>query len=172
MGIQIGDINLFKSGQILSMKALVSNVQPKKDVIKKATKQVISLQECQLSDTTGSIKLTLWEDFVNKCETGKTYNFANLGLKNDLGQKSHTTTQNGCTISETEPFPGLEAPKELPTNTSQSRMEIFAVSQISSYNACSICAKKVQDHPTQQSLVKCATCQLTMKKQKCNPVLC
>ncbi|KXJ28685.1 hypothetical protein AC249_AIPGENE19388 [Exaiptasia diaphana] len=99
-------IGVAGTGKSYLINALRSLLQNKFSVT--ATK-VVSMQECQLSDTTGSIKLTLWEDFVNKCESGKTYNFANLRLKNEFGQKSLSTTQNGCTMSETEPIPDLES---------------------------------------------------------------
>ncbi|XP_028514271.1 uncharacterized protein LOC114574147 [Exaiptasia diaphana] len=170
--VQIGNLNMFRASQLLSITALVSNIQPKKDVTKKSNKQIVSLQECQLTDPTGNIKLVLWEEFVDRCESGKTYIFHNLQLKTDYSQKSLSTSLHGCTITETTPFPDLIAPQELPSTTTSNQVQVYGVSQITSYTACSTCLKKVQEHPTNNSLVKCTTCRLTLNKKRCLTQYC
>lgn len=170
--VKIGNLNMFRPGQVLSITAMVTNIQPKKEVTKKTTKQIISLQECQLTDPTGSIKLVMWEDFVQKCENGKTYKFKNIRLKAESGQKSLSTTQIDCHITETTPFPNLQAPEELPSTTTTNKMEIYGVSQITSYSACSTCLKKIQHHPQNPNLVKCQTCKLTFNKKRCVTQYC
>ena len=55
---------MLKRCQLLTVTALVSNLEPAKEVVKRATNEKITVTECQLTDPTGTIKLVLWEEFV------------------------------------------------------------------------------------------------------------
>lgn len=164
--VKIGSLNMFRSGQLLSITAMVTNRQPAKEVTIKATNKTVSLQECLLTDPSGSIKLVLWENFVQKCQSGNTYRFDNLRLKSDNSQKSLSTSQSNCNITDAPPFPNLKAPEELPSNTTTVKVEIHGYSQISSYTACDSCNKKVEIHPQNPNLVKCPSCKITFHKKK------
>ena len=55
---------MLKRCQLLTVTALVSNLEPAKEVVKRATNEKITVTECQLTDPTGTIELVLWEEFV------------------------------------------------------------------------------------------------------------
>ena len=164
--VQIGNLNMFRAGQLLSLTAMVTNIQPAKDVTIKATNKTVLLQECLLTDPSGSIKLVVWENFVNKCKSGNTYKFDNLRLKSDNAQKSLSTSQSNCNIKDAPPFPDLQAPDELPSNTTTVKVEIHGYSQVSAYSACDSCNKRVEEHPQKPNLVKCPSCKITFNKKR------
>lgn len=73
---------MLKGGQLLTVTALVSNVEPAKEVVKRTTNE-ITVTEWQLTDPTGTIKLVLWEEFVKQVSNGDTCKFENVRLKTD-----------------------------------------------------------------------------------------
>ena len=59
-----------QAGQLLSVSALVTNLSAITVVKKRNTGENLTVRECQLTDPTGSIKLVLWQSFVEKVEEG------------------------------------------------------------------------------------------------------
>lgn len=80
--VTTGSLNMLKGGQLLTVTALVSNVEPAKEVVKRTTNE-ITVTEWQLTDPTGTIKLVLWEEFVKQVSNGDTCKFENVRLKTD-----------------------------------------------------------------------------------------
>lgn len=62
--------------------------------------------ECFLSDPSGTIKLTLWEDKINDVKEGKTYTFHNVRVIKEYKSDKLAlgTTMHDCTVSEAEDF--------------------------------------------------------------------
>ena len=53
--VTIGSLNMLTGGQLLTVTALVSNAEPAKEVVKRATNEKITVTECQLTDPTGTV---------------------------------------------------------------------------------------------------------------------
>ena len=164
--VTIGSLNMLTGGQLLTVTALVRNVEPAKEVVKRATNEKITVTECQLTDPTGTIKLVLWKEFVKQVSNGDTCKFENVRLKTDNGKLSLSTTQAGCTIQNCIPFDNLQPPEELPSTIVTHDMSIFGITQLSSYNICCNCSKKIIVNQA-KPVVKCQTCSIRVNKNKC-----
>ena len=62
--------------------------------------------DCSLTDPSGIIKLTLWEDFINDVQEGKTYTFHSVRVIKEYKSDKLAlgTTLQDCTMSESEDF--------------------------------------------------------------------
>ena len=161
-----GSLKDLKAGQLLTLTAMASNLGTIKEVNKRTAGDEITVRECQITDPTGSVKLVLWASFADNIVDGQTYKFSNLRLKSKNGKVSLGTTHPGCSIESCDPFPNLEPPKELPSTIKTEQLEVHGVSKVASYNVCPTCTKKVLII-SQENMVKCQTCGITVHKSKC-----
>ena len=76
----IGGLYNVAAEQLVSLKAFVAEISPVKRI---TTRNGSSLrkQEVYITDTGSSIKLVLWEDYVDSLERNKTYKFQDLRQK-------------------------------------------------------------------------------------------
>lgn len=162
----IGSLKDVQAGQLLSVSALVTNLSAITVVKKRNTGENLTVRECQLTDPTGSIKLVLWQSFVEKVEEGQTYKLTNLRLKTENSKASLVTTQSGCAIDKCEEFPNLNPPKQLPSTKKTERLEMLGTTNVSSYQVCTNCNKKVTLDAAKKT-VKCSKCNITVNKRKC-----
>ena len=110
----IGSLKDLQPGQLLTVSGMVSNLTDSK-VVKTKAKRDISVRECQLTDPTSSVKLVMWDSFVDKVQEGKTYVFNNLRLKREGAILSLVTSQSGCSIEQCNNFPNITPPDPLPS---------------------------------------------------------
>ena len=61
----IGSLKDLQPGQLLTVSGMASNLTDSK-IVKKRASRHISVRECQLTDPTGSVKLVMWDSFVDK----------------------------------------------------------------------------------------------------------
>lgn len=66
-------------GQEITLKAKVAHIYPAKAV----GKDNAMMQNAVVIDPTGTIKLTLWENYTNTVNQGSTYIFKNLSVRKD-----------------------------------------------------------------------------------------
>lgn len=161
----IGSLKDLQPGQLLSVSGMVSNLTDSKVVKTKASRD-ISVRECQLTDPTGSVKLVMWDSFVDKVQEGKTYVFNNVRLKRDGVILSLVTSQSGCSIEQCNDFPNITPPSPLPSTKKTDCFEVIATTTVSSYKVCTNCSKKVVLDGS-KSTVKCNFCNATMSTKKC-----
>lgn len=162
----IGNLNNLKMAQLITLVAHVNCLTSVKQVTQKSTQCKVDLRECQLTDTSGSTKLTLWGKFTTQVENGKTYEFVNLRIKSENGKVHLSTTQTGCAISPATPLANINPPNELPSSSVTEHVSIQFLTRISSYNVCVNCKKKVV-LPEKEKSVKCENCHAKMNKTKC-----
>ena len=87
--------------------------------------------EATLRDPFGSIRITLWEQYTNQVQEGKTYAFKNLKVRKNGDWHELTTARDGSTtITEVEPFKEtLATPTDIPESflISKSTAEILGI---------------------------------------------
>lgn len=110
----IGSLKDLQPGQLLTVSAMASNLTDSKIVKTKASRH-ISARECQLTDPTSSVKLVMWDSFVDKIQEGKTYVFNNVRLKREGAILSLVTSQSRCSIEQCNNFPNITPPDPLPS---------------------------------------------------------
>ena len=88
--------------QLITIKAKVTNMGATKTV--NTSNGVKRKADCYLTDPSGTIKLTLWEDFINDVQEGKTYTFHNVRVIKEYKSDKLAlgTTLQDCTLSESE----------------------------------------------------------------------
>ena len=108
--------------------------------------------EATLRDPFGSIRITLWEQYTNQVQEGKTYAFKNLKVRKNGDWHELTTARDGSTtITEVEPFKEtLATPTDIPESflISKSTAEILGIAQFSVYHSHQVCKKKLHDENT------------------------
>lgn len=161
----IGSLKDIRPNQMLSIVGLVSGITPIKQVTIRTSNLSVSVRECQITDPSGSVKLTLWEDFVSQVEEGQTYKLVNVRLKSDNGHVSLSTTKNGCSITHAEPFPNLQPPQELPSTSITQEFDVIGISTIGSYLVCPNCSKKI-NFEKEKTTTKCAHCKIISNRKK------
>ena len=121
--------------------------------------------EATLSDPFGSIKITLWEQYTNLVQEGKTYALKNPKVRKNGDWHELTTARGGSTtITEVEPLKETWAtPTDIPESfpISKSTAEILGIAQFSVYHPCQVCKKKLHDENTNN--MKSANCDLKQK---------
>ena len=133
-------------------------------------------QEAIISDTTGHIKVVLWENNVNTLEVNTAYNLKNLRVKSSNNEKYLNTPKGEEFVStETTPFdqPCVNVEEdlnEMVTATIYAR--IMGIHQASFTLSCISCNKKVVSLPEDDLLGECQNCQLTQLIESCNSQWC
>ena len=146
-------------GQEITLKAKVAHIYPAKTV----GKDNVMMQNAVVMDPTGTIKLTLWENYTNTVNQGSTYIFKNLSVRNDkFTSELYLNTLNSSTTIESAP----EFQEILPVTVLESQtvdVEIIGVQKVQSYTACFKCNKRV-DNSRHQSIIQCSSCHFKQKQ--------
>lgn len=121
------------------------------------------MQNAVVIDPTGTIKLTLWENYTNTVNQGSTYIFKNLSVRKDkFTSKLYLSTLNSSTTIESAP----EFQEILPVPVLDSQtvdIEIIGVEKVQSYTAFFKCNKRV-DNSQHHSIIECSSCHFKQKQ--------
>lgn len=136
-------------GQLINVKATVRQLSGSK-VISTTAGARLNKQEAVLADPFGSIKIILWEGFVDTIETGKTYLFKDIRLKKDNYNNVIyvNTAMTGTQITEETPFDQpLAGESDDIQLTILSTTEITAhiIATINCHRTCSSCNKAMEE---------------------------
>ena len=153
-------------GQLVTVKAKVMNLSGEK-FVKTAQYGPLRKTTGTLIDSSGSISVTFWEDFVDSVENEKTYLLTNLKTKKDgSGELCVNNPKEGFDVKEVDDFsedlPDAE-PSLLDVATKDIKISIIGVKCVNSYDTCASCGGKVE---LSGGLVKCLSCKLS---QRANP---
>ena len=162
-------INMLPSlaiGDLVTLVADVKIVQPVKTV-----KNDLKVQDLSVSDSTASVRIALWNDFVDTCEKGKTYKFVNVRL---VAEKEKTlflqsTKDDNTQIEITDKMMDAVDAVALNNNNNSKQIqgEFVGIDTIFSYKKCILCGKKVGDHVTSAKVTDCANCNKPVKLKAC-----
>lgn len=109
---------------------------------------VLSKQEVTIRDPTSSIKVILWESWVNSLQSNTTYLLQNLKVKTNKHERYlNTAKDEKCLFQEAEPFQVPLAEVDPTTETASITGKIVAVQQATNTIACITCNKNVVPFP-------------------------
>ena len=152
-------------GQHVTVKAKVTNMS------KQLKGGDLTLVNCTLLDPTASMKMVLWENFINQVENNRTYIFHNVTVRKDKYNDTIylNTAQYATEIKLTEDFTEILA-VPLTQDTTQFvsttiEAEILGITSINSYFSCFKCKKKLEQSAA-AAYLECNNCHL---KQKLKP---
>ena len=125
-----------------------------------------------LRDDTASVKLVLWEKYVETLEAKSTYDFHNLRLKVGKNERFLNTPKSG--EYKAKPSAPFEKPlaefEDISSTTASIHCKILGIQQCLKKLACISCFKKVKPDDD-NTLGDCESCKLTQVLEEC-PVLC
>ena len=109
---------------------------------------VLSKQEVTIRDPTSSIKVILWESWVNSLQSNTTYLLQNLKVKTNKHERYlNTAKDEKCFYQEAEPFQVPLAEVDPTTEAASITGKIVAVQQATNTIACITCNKNVVPFP-------------------------
>ena len=128
-----------------------------------------SKQDVYVADATGSMRLTLWQDDINKLDVNKSYLLKNVAVRSYQKVKYLSFPKEDVTIEEVSDL-GDVCDLEQETVTDPSRrelndVEVLLVLNLQSYPACITCKAKVET--TSATLGRCTKCSSMQRLNKC-----
>ena len=154
--------------QFVTVKVKVHSLDNVKKITTKLNK-TLDKQEGILLDPSGQMKILLWEDQVNSIETGETYIFKNLRVKDNQYKERYLNPPKGgnnysTTVAESyqEQLPEAEV---IPDTLLVAQGTICGVSNISKFKSCLICGNRVT--VKNNKLANCTKCRMTVKLESC-----
>ena len=145
--VNISSMEKLAAEQLISVKAQVGRLSGIK-MVQTQHQGSLKKQEAIIRDTTGYIKVVLWENNVNTLEVNTSYNLKNLRVKSSNNEKYLNTPKGEDFVStETTPFdhPCVNVEEDLNKMvTATISARIMGIHQASFTLSCISCNKKVE----------------------------
>ncbi|XP_028405250.1 uncharacterized protein LOC114531825 [Dendronephthya gigantea] len=153
--------------QVITLKAEVTHVASVKKIISQHHGQ-LQKQEVMLRDPTGTIKLVLWEQYVNTLIVNTTYILENMKLKvyNDE-RYLNTPKDEDFKHTEVEPFLQPLPEAEHVIDTPSISGKIVGIKDVTTATACTSCGKLTQPYQSSTTLGQCEACNLIQILSSC-----
>ena len=139
----IGSLKKVAPNQTVTIKGKVVSLYGRKKISGKN----LSKQEGMIADSSDTIKVVLWESFIDSVEEGKTYEFINFTYKVDKYGIYIGSSRNGSCVKEVE---GVEGPvaecvvDERELAEREIECTVLGVSDATKYYSCRNCKKKIE----------------------------
>ena len=125
-------------------------------------------QECVISDSTGTAKITAWEDNVDLFVEQNSYSITGVTVRSFKGQKFLSIPKDGFKSESIEDIGAVaQSNPELETKRTLINVQVCGVKFFDSYNGCYSYKSKV--HATSDKLGKCNRCNTIQRLDKCMP---
>ena len=159
--------------QLITVKAnVIHTYTPQQQVSNKG--QHYTMQDVIIADSTNSVKLILWEDFVGTMEKETSYLIKNVEVRKFNGQRYfNTPAREGCMLREVEPLKGPLADVNNPQllTTIDVEAKIIGVNNfLNNFFTCCGCPSSFT--PEGDEIVyNCKKCWTANKLSKCQKTL-
>ena len=154
--------------QIITLKAEVTHVASVKNIITQHHGQ-LQKQEVMLRDPTGTIKLVLWEQYVDALVVNTTYVLENLKLKvYNYERYLNTPKDEDFKHTEIEPFQQPLPEAEHVIDTRSISGKIVGIKNVATLTACTSCGKSTQPYESSTRLGQCQGCNLIQILNLCD----
>ena len=165
----ISAIHKLAPEQLITVKAEIVSVSSVKAINTQHSGK-LNKQEVIIRDTTSSVKVVLWQDYVNSLEVNKTYELQNLRIKTSGKERFLNTAKSEKFIfKETTPFqhPLVNVDEDFMKITSVTILcKVIGIQQIYQNLSCISCQKKVVTQPG-QDITQCQSCNMTQLVSSC-----
>ena len=144
---------------------LTPGQNPKKEVIKRNGEKGYVKEDCVIEDRTGSATIHIWDNLLTQLESGNTYSFQNLSVKNYSGMTllgtTPTTTFQKVDLQLTE----VKGPQLLSNTEKEIVIQEFKfVDKVNVFMTCQIkSCKKKMPHAVGSTVLKCTSCGTSQK---------
>ena len=157
--MNVSNAKLVCPGQIITIMAKVAHVHPSKRV---GVKNLL-MQNVVIVDPSGTILLTLCENYVQQVKQGNTYTFTNIHVRKDkvTSEIVVNTVESDTKIESGPPF--QEALPIIVLDSETVDVEIIGIEKVQPYLACTKCTKKIQ-HTDNRRFIECSHCHFKQKE--------
>ena len=130
----------------------------------------ITKQDVKIADSTGTVKLTLWEADIGKVTEDTTYRFSSMMVRSYQGCKYLSMPKQGGSITQCDDDIGEVADDDHDqVDITIHAAEVAAVISLESYAACIACKSKVKE--LTDKLGSCTKCDTMQCLPKCTQQL-
>ena len=145
--IAIQDLRSVTPNRIITVKGKLTKLCKAKQIPGKT----FTKQEGLVADTTGSVKIVLWETFVGTCNEGESYKFSNFVYKQDNYGTYIASTRQLCKVQKIEDI--VDAVKEsmVDLEMKEKTAKVIGVSSALKYLSCCACKKKIDSENNDMS---------------------
>ena len=168
ISITLGSLQTMKPMQKVSVVATLTygDVEPK-SVTLKTNIQTRVKEDCMLEDPTGSAVLHIWDPNISKLQSGKTYHFQQLMVRQFLGSIHLSTTMSTSFEEADQQIENVSGPTLLATPIIEMCIEeITFVSHLDIHLSCQSCNRKIAAAAEGKSL-KCQQCGVRQRTANC-----
>ena len=124
-------------------------------------------QDTVIADSTGTLRLTLWEGDVDKLDEGKSYKLVNMLVRCYKGCNYLSFPTDGSAHETTDVDTGsIDTESSIQHEPQKRTFEIIGVSKLALYASCIACKSKVDT--ITNTIGKCSKCNLTQKLAHCS----
>lgn len=161
-----------ESGDIVSLKGKVVSKSEEEIVFSSLMKKDLRKSDAVVGDSTGAIPVTFWENAIDKVEVDKCYEFKDFKVgyfkrrclystpSSEIKEELKESIELGSASQEAAEE--LKPKEKVMENVKGSIVAVDAKKLFSCIN----CKNKVPDVPEDASVVRCTSCQLSMRKER------
>ena len=131
-------------------------------------------QDLLIADTSGCIRLTIWEETIGKVTKDQSYRFTNMMVRIFKGNKFISTSKTDSDITSIDNITNvdntedIDFPEEIPgTSGGFAGRMIIGIEPINEYLGCIKCSGKVQEDENDEDLGQCTKCHLLQIVENC-----
>ncbi|XP_048580147.1 uncharacterized protein LOC116605201 isoform X2 [Nematostella vectensis] len=133
--------------------------------------QQLKKSDCIIGDEHSTIKLTLWEDLIDRVECGKTYTFKNVRIRVfDNVKYLSTNTSTSIEPADRQIHDINLTSEQFAENIIEGR---FIGANVKAANSCVVCNTTLNQDDSEDDMITCPlpTCQTTMLFSECQTKL-
>ena len=160
--ITLEQLQTVQNNQCISVTVKVLHLEPKMEV-----KPDLYKQDVTVADSTGTVRLTLWQDVIGKLEVDKSYLVENLLVKSFNNVKYLTPPKSGCRIVPKD-IGQVEEESDSDKNEWENA-EVIGITHIGCHVGCITSKEKI--NPLNDKIGVCSKCSMTQHLDKCTQQL-
>ena len=123
-------------------------------------------QDIIVADSTGTARLTVWQEDTNKISVGSSYVFDKVTVRSYDGAKYLTPPKSGWSYTTCANIGDVEDEPEVPRDKNEmNSASVDGVLYIGSHPSCKTCKAKID--PINDKIGKCTRCKMSQRLDKC-----
>ena len=120
-------------------------------------------QDTTISDSSGCIRLTVWEEYINQLEEDTSYHFSGVTVRTFKSKNFLSSSKDSFTFKKIDDIGNVEYPEDPSSNISISinkidNAYIAGIENLDYYSGCIQCFAKVDKDQDDEDIAICSKC--------------
>lgn len=134
-------------------------------------------QDMVVADSSGSIRVTIWEEMIGKVKKERSYRFSKMMVRAFKGKKFLSTSKTGSEVEEIDDIGEVEVDDEQEVEGEEREkngpggqikgVKIVGVERFFQYNGCFKCSGRVEEDKDDADFGECAKCKMYQCLEGC-----